>query len=274
MSEINWDRILEQMKGTALGQLERAVWRPRLVSGDRKAGASKIGGTPWLAADEDWPACPNCGQIMPLLVQLNLDDLPPSVGSRFGTGLIQAFYCWNTRPHCEVEAEAWDPESTRSKLIRLVQPTGEWRKPRTTWTSGRRRVILLAESLDEPVVPVEDPVSPTCLSDWEEDVDYPKERDATALGVHESTTYLQEAGIGADWEYNFPYNGTKLGGWPYWLQFNEWATCPTCRRPMTQLVFQLAGHEFPSDRGFGDGGNAYLLQCAEHPGQLALVAQS
>jgi hypothetical protein len=46
MSEINWDRILEQIKGTALSRLERPVWRPRLVSGDRKVQASKIGGTP------------------------------------------------------------------------------------------------------------------------------------------------------------------------------------------------------------------------------------
>jgi hypothetical protein len=43
---------------------------------------------------------------------------------------------------------------------------------------------------------------------------------------------------------------------------------------MTQLVFQLPWHQFPSDRGFGDGGTASLLQCAEHPGQLALVSQA
>src|SRR5207249_4215741 len=109
----------------------------------------------------------------------------------------------------------------------------------------------------------------------EEDVDYPTERDATALalGAVEYTAYLERAGVAGDWEYNFPSNKMKLGGWPYWLQSSQWANCSTCHQPMTRLVFQLPSHEFPSDRGFGDGGTVYLLQCAEHPGQLALVYQ-
>ncbi len=274
MSEIDWERILAQIRSTALGRLERPVWHPKLVARDGgQAGASKIGGTPWLAPDEPWPACQNCGQPMPLLVQVNLSELPSSVGTRFGTGLVQAFYCWNTRPHCAVDAEAWIPESTQSKLIRLVEPTTEWREPATTWTSGRRKVVLREEPADEPSIRVEDPVRPTCLRGWEEDVDYPTEGDATALGVLEYTAYLEGAGVAGDWDYTYPSNDIKLGGWPYWLQCSAWANCPTCHKPMTRLVVQLPSHEFPSDRGFGDGGTAYLLQCVEHPGQLALVYQ-
>jgi hypothetical protein len=275
----NWDSILKQMKTTALGRLARPVWRPTLVARDGQAAASKIGGTPWLAADEDWPACQNCGQPMPLLVQLNLDDLPTSVGPRFGTGLLQAFYCWNTDPDCTQETRAWDAGSTGSKWLRLFKPIGEPRDPRTAWRSGRREVVPLAGAAPAPPfvgptsVRVDDPVRPARLTGWEQDVDYPTAADAEAQGVPDYATYLAAAGVAADWDYNFPYNGIKVGGWPYWLQSREWARCPTCHREMTRLLFQLPHHELPSERQFGDNGTAYLLQCEDHPDRLVLLWQ-
>jgi hypothetical protein len=278
MSDTDWDRILEQMKTTALGKLERPAWRPRRVARDGKADDSKIGGAPWLAANEDWPACQNCGQPMPLLLQLNLGGLSGSVGTRFGTGLLQAFYCWNTRPDCANETQAWAPDSTGSKLLRLFKPISESRDLGTIWRSGKREVRVASAAYEPslagpPSVRIDDPITPTRLRGWQQDVDYPTDEDAVAAGVHDYATYLEASGVAADWGYNFPYNGIKLGGWPHWLQSREWARCPTCRREMTRLVFQFSHHELPSERTFGDNGTAYLLQCEDHPDRLALLWQ-
>src|SRR5262249_38323999 len=155
----------------------------------------------WLAPDEPWPSCGNCGQPMPLLLQLNLRDLPTTVGHRFGTGMVQVFFCWNTRPHCEVEAEAWRPQSIVSKLVRLVEPIDGWRKPATTWTSGTRKIVQGDAPGEEPPIRIEDPITPTCLTNWEEDIDYPTDRDAAAMGVPDFAAHLEQSGVGEDWEY-------------------------------------------------------------------------
>ena len=89
-----------------------------------------------------------------------------------------------------------------------------------------------------------------------------------------TTVGLRIAGLAEDWDCTFPRNGIKLGGWPYWIQSNDWATCPVCRMRMTQLVIQLPHSFLPADRTlFGDCGNAYLMECMPHREQLALVWQ-
>ena len=71
---------------------KRKAWKPVVVDGDGPRTSSKFSGTPWLAADEIWPMCSNCGKPMLLCVQLNRGDLPQPLKGEFGSGLLQLFY--------------------------------------------------------------------------------------------------------------------------------------------------------------------------------------
>lgn len=282
MSDLNWNQGLERIKGTALGKMERETWLLDERNAKHKDGSarrSKLGGTPWLAEDEEWPTCQNCGLPMALLVQIDLDQLPDAVGDRFGAGLIQVFYCFSTEPHCEVDAEAWVPESMKSKVARLVNPIGDLRKWETAREFGKRHVVQRPpghspRSDDLPSIKFEDPVQPTLLGGWERDVDYPDWQDARDHGVDDYEGCLALAGLAEVWQDAFPRDGIRLGGWPCWIQNNDWATCPVCGMQMTQMVIQLPHGSLPADRTlFGDCGNAYLVQCVQHREQLALVWQ-
>ncbi len=110
------------------------------------------------------------------------------------------------------------------------------------------------------------------IVDWEEQEDYPDCYPGT-----EDTKVLNGI-IFNNEEYDFIYEqemyvtGTKLAGWPTWIQIHEYPNCPICNQPMNQFVFQLD----PEDNHpctWGDWGKGYLLQCPEHKDQLALVWQ-
>ena len=67
---------------------QKKAWLPLTEQRDGPVTACKFAGKPWLAADEDWPLCPSCGREMFLLLQLNLRQLPATIGKMPGTGLM------------------------------------------------------------------------------------------------------------------------------------------------------------------------------------------
>src|SRR6476469_6890944 len=85
---------------------KRTAWTPIVEEKDGEATASKFSGMPWLAEDESYPCCRNCQTSMPLLLQLNLADLPTELTGKFGSGLLQLFYC--TGNYCD---GGWEPFS-------------------------------------------------------------------------------------------------------------------------------------------------------------------
>ncbi|WP_104901104.1 DUF1963 domain-containing protein [Nostoc sp. 'Peltigera membranacea cyanobiont' N6] len=85
---------LEQLKKKLSG-VKRLAWKPIVQEGDGDLTVSKFGGKPWLNADEEWPCCPNCGKPIQLFLQLNLDELPQNLNTKFGNGILQFFYCTN-----------------------------------------------------------------------------------------------------------------------------------------------------------------------------------
>lgn len=54
--------------------------------------ASKLGGTPFIARNADWPCCGVCSSPMDLFLQLNSRDLPAELADPF-SGLLQVFLC-------------------------------------------------------------------------------------------------------------------------------------------------------------------------------------
>ena len=244
------DVKLEQLK-QKLSHLKRSAWQPIVREGDGALTASKFTGTPWLNASEHWPLCPNCNKPMHLILQLNLNELPESLRGRFGSGLLQFFYCTNIETDCEIVCQGWEPFS-KIKLVRIVQVDNI--------------------SVEEQVPKIENLSPAHLIVGWEEKEDYPDCYQGT-----EDTNIMHGIMLNND-EYDFLYeqemyvSGTKLAGWPTWIQNHQYPNCPTCNQPMNQFVFQLD----PEDNHpctWGDWGKGYLLQCPEHKVQLALVWQ-
>lgn len=91
---------------------KRSTWKPIVEEGDG-IDASKFSGTPWLAENEPYPRCGTCQALMPLFLQLDLNQLPEELSGRFGSGLLQMFYCTGCDSYMSLE---------NTKLVRLVQP--------------------------------------------------------------------------------------------------------------------------------------------------------
>jgi len=224
-----------------LAPFKRPAWVPVVEEGDGVITDSKFAGTPWLAASEGWPLCPNCGKPIQLFLQLNLAQLPDAVRGEYGEGLIQLFYCTNAEQECDVECEAFFPFS-RSVVARLVAPEGE---PDAA-----------------PAPEIEDAFPPRLIVGWRETDDYPNWEESASLGVE-----LSESDLEAMQEDGYPRTGDKLAGWPNWIQYIEYPNCPTCGERM-RLVFQIdSGDNLPFD--FGDMGCSHVTQCATHKDQLA-----
>ncbi|PAP76505.1 DUF1963 domain-containing protein [Rubrivirga marina] len=216
----------------ALQPYVRTAWLPETAEEDGPRTASKLGGTAWIPADETWPACPNCGRSLQLLLQLNPDDLPEAVRGEVGEGLVQLFYCTSQDPLCEVDCEAFFPFSA-SVVARRVVPDGE----------GSEAVPDLA-----------DPFPPRRVVGWRPVDDLPVPEDAPELSLPDEV-----------WDEVYRHGlveRDKLAGWPTWIQGPERPACPRCGTEM-RVVFQIVSDDTLPIL-FGDMGTGHLTRCPEH----------
>jgi uncharacterized protein YwqG len=249
---MNTEEILQQLAPWREAH-KRTAWTPIVEEKDGEATASKFSGMPWLAEDEPYPCCRNCQTPMPLLLQLNLADLPAELTGKFGSGLLQLFYC--TGNYCD---GGWEPFSG-SKLVRLVQPSD-------------RTQSLSAGSY--PTFPAKTIVG------WTPFDDYPNSEEHDELGLifnydfSAQTLQIQCPSVGLETEalpmeeapeaeeVASAATGDKLGGYPDWVQGIEYPDCPECNRRM-ELVFQLDSEDHLPFM-FGDMGCGHITQCPEH----------
>ena len=224
-------------------RVRRTTWMPVVRKGDGAPDASKFAGTPWLAQGEPWPACDNCGDPMPLFLQLNLNTLPEELQNTYGSGLLQLFYCTNGDPCCEAECDAFFA-FTSGKLVRVIQPEGE---PQT--------IVLPEEGRVFP---------PQEIVGWKEDQDYPTWEEGLEYRVNLTDEEWEQIA-----DYNFPRLGDKLAGWPLWIQGVEYPYCPICHDLM-HMVFQIDSEDHIPYM-FGDAGCGHITQCAKHLDQVTFA---
>jgi uncharacterized protein YwqG len=223
-----------------LTPFKRKAWKPLTSEGDSLPAASKFSGKPWLAKDEPYPECQNCGKPMQLFLQLNLEDLPGALLGQVGEGLLQMFYCTGSEPNCETDCEAFFPFA-KSTLLRLIQPAGE------------------PQEIDEAWLVNHFPAK--TIIGWQEQDDYPNLEEGAELGVELSDDEMEAL------EEEYPLSGDKLGGWPHWIQGIEYPDCPVCGETMV-LVFQLDSEDNLPFM-FGDVGCGHITQCKTHKEQVA-----
>jgi uncharacterized protein YwqG len=248
---------IEQLRAAMRPWLERnarPAWRPVVEEADAAPAASKFGGLPWLRAGEDWPSCTTCGEPLQFFLQIDLDKLPAEVEGRFGSGLLQLFYCVNG----DCSANGWEAFSS-GKLVRMIDPAEEPEADRVSPEPPREPFPLRA------------------ITGWRKVTDHPHPPEHDLLGVsyafdfkrHVVRVECPSAGVSID---NLPMSapeglsialpGDKLAGWPLWVQGVEYPTCPRCDRVM-QLVLQVDSEDNVPFM-FGDVGTGHITQCPVH----------
>jgi uncharacterized protein YwqG len=243
-----------------LDKVRRPAWKPVVEDGDGAANSSKFCGIPWTGSEAPWPTCGKCGEPLTPFLQLDLDDLPESVATRFGPGLLQLFYC--VRDDCQGDG-GWEPFADDLSRVRVVHPDRS--APTAPTPSG------------VPQFPAR------LITGWTQidDLPDPDEHDESGLEY----TYDFEAGtlrlvcseIGFDLKQPMSKGGAediavaeqgdKLGGWPAWVQGVEYPCCPRCERRMV-LVFQVDSEDNVPFM-FGDVGCGHITQCPEHKDVVA-----
>ena len=238
-----------------LAKQRRPAWRPAVQHGDAPATASKFCGTPWTGPDAPWPDCGNCRKPLQLFLQLDLGELPAELGQRFGTGLLQLFYC--TREECQGSG-GWEPFADDLSRVRVVRPSGPG----------------LGTAASDQV----GSFPPKRIVGWSLFTDLPMPEEHGELGLaytydfNAGTLRLQCPEVGLDLTQAMndlaaegiavSELGDKLGGWPAWVQGIEYPTCPRCGRRM-EHVFQVDSEDNVPFM-FGDVGCGHVTQCPEH----------
>lgn len=255
------ERKLDLLK-SKLSHRKRKAWEPIVQEGDGAIAASKFAGKPWLNEGEEYPICPNCSKPMQLFLQLNLDELPNNLKSRFGSGILQFFYCTNvseveqetglygkTAEECETIINNL-PENIQQRWWRFVDWEGEIGKIRLKritdcgsecegWDAfSRCQFIRIVQPTDVSATfdlpDIEGLFDAKLIVGWLEVDNYPTLDELDTLGV-----ILEQDEVDI-LIYQLDQGGGKLAGWADWVQYPQYPNCPTCNQPLNQFVFQLA----------------------------------
>jgi hypothetical protein len=220
----------------------KPTWLIETAPGDGPPGASKLGGVPWLAAEEAWPTCPGCALPLSLFAQIALDDVPGEARDALGDGTVQLFYCTNAATLCWDEYDAWNPFAA-SVIARRVRKAGASASPVEPPPSARA-------------------VPPMRIVGWKPTWDYPTCEDLESAGVA-----LTDEETRISFELEVPHVDDKLGGWPRWIQAPSRPKCPQCAAPMELLLQVSHGGNFQFDWGGAARGD--LSFCRAHPELIA-----
>ncbi len=238
----------------------RPGWKPVVEEGDGPVMGSKFSGTPWIDPYAAWPDCGVCKKPLQLFLQLNLGDLPDELGGRFGTGLLQLFYC--TRYNCQSEG-GWEPFADDLSRVRVIQASGPGKLALVPEVAGyfpAKRVVGWDRFLDVPMPCEHEELGLTYSYNW----DTGTVRVECPEADFDVTTRIAACPVE---ELVVSEHGDKLAGWPAWVQGVEYPHCPRCGKRMV-LVFQVDSQvNIPFT--FADGGCGHITQCPDHKDVVA-----
>lgn len=83
---------LEIQPSEALLRQSMPGWLLHTEPGEGESRASRIGGRPYMAADEVWPSCGNCKNPLSFMMQYDFEALSETEFDH-GKGLLRFFYC-------------------------------------------------------------------------------------------------------------------------------------------------------------------------------------
>ena len=240
-------------------RVQRPAWKPLVEAGEGPVTGARYGGTPWIGPYAPWPECGHCQMPLSFFLQLDLGNLPQELDGRFGTGLLQLYYC--TRDECQGYG-GWEPFADDLSRVRVVQPTG----PRSTITPAPAEVLPAQR-----------------IVGWSSFTDLPMPQEHGELGLQYTYNFkrgmlrLQCPEVSLDTTYPLTEcpteeiahskSGDKLAGWPAWVQGVEYPHCPRCEQRMI-LVLQVDSEDNLPFM-FGDVGCGHITQCPAHKDVVA-----
>jgi uncharacterized protein YwqG len=253
------DEIIKRLEPWIARQ-RRPAWKPVVRDGRCGTTASKFCGIPWIGSNAPWPDCGQCKMPLPLFLQLDLNKLPSELGSRFGGGLLQLFYC--TRESCQGDG-GWAPFGDDLSRVRIVQPT----EPSSAPIAQQLELCYPEKS----------------IIGWNQFYDLPQACEHDELGLR--YTYDFDAGTlrldcpEVNLDVTYPMKscpaediagsefGDKLAGWPFWVQGVEYPHCPQCGSRMDHIFQVDSENNVPFM--FGDAGCGHITQCPTHKSVVA-----
>lgn len=238
-------------------RVTRPAWTPVVEEADGPPTASKFFGTPWTGPRSPWPRCTGCKIPLAPLLQLRLGDIPGPRG-RFGPGLLQFFYC-SRASGCKA-GYSHKPFSDQATRVRVVRPT------------PRGRTVPTPQDYEPPEAPAQRVVGWDRIDDRPHLFEFDENGLSYELDSAARTERVRCPEVGLDvtipekfnWidDASRPAPGDKLGGWPNWIQRQEYPSCPRCGRRMA-LLFQVASHDHARST-LGDFGTGHVTQCPDH----------
>jgi uncharacterized protein (TIGR02996 family) len=279
---VNVEEALPELRGKA-----KTTVRLHPRPGEAPVDASKIGGMFLWPKKEPWPVCPIHGNIpYTTALQLRKEDVP-ELGFPPGTDLFQLLWC---------------PEAHEEEYAYCPKPAVFWRK-----RSGVKQTLATAP---EPESRERGHFVRPCVLYPERVTEYP---DSSELESHYQSLNENSAlvaalevakglKVGGNWSYpdsgSYLYQtwlsaaeGTKVGGYPDWVQDAGYPSCG-CGKTMEHLL-SFASWEYdgvtwgrwlpvedrpsltaeyetreavgsPHNCMFGDAGNMYVFVCRNH----------
>jgi hypothetical protein len=293
MSDLTLSNVEAKLAG-----LKRSTWKPVVQEEESPVDASKASGKAWFALGEIWPTCPNCQKPMRLVLQLNLQALPPSLNQQFGEGLLQLFCCESgfeihtgryiqtlsdgMRSETQVTDYINDVGETATEIFELddseatetaipeIYSCQLWACNAFSSSQVARIVQPQGSSANVPVPVMEKDFPVKQIAGWQESQEYPH---ITELETFDIVLNEQEIELLLQSKLDAQV-GDKLSGWVSWAQTVDYPSCPICNQAMNQLIFQLESDHstnfpYPHD-GLGVG---YLVQCPNHREQVTFFCQ-
>ncbi|WP_222984166.1 DUF1963 domain-containing protein [Flagellimonas meishanensis] len=223
---------------TILDSLRKPAYLPQLVhneSGPQFSAHSKYNGFPYLRHEEDWPSCPICNRLMPLIFQLNLSEMPIQ---KKENRLVQCFQCLNLRAdgsRCELEYP-----KLRGAVLRSLDTVGASAHIPVDFDqffeSHSSFLDILWQKMQNEVV----------IASWQQVDDYPsgvdfnEKMDYLADQIGETTLDFIWDNIGLLDECGDKkcISRDKLFGYPCWDQTEAY---PKTAAAIDQLLFQYNG---------------------------------
>lgn len=200
-----------------LSPLGKKMWAPQVqevVEPQLKPDIthSKYFGVPWLYAKEGWPVIGGLPAVF--VMQLNIATLPSEMSKQLGgKGLLQMFYQTSRDSNCD-----WNDNA----FVRIVDIS----KPGKT---------LPQPKVDDYLIPNE-----KLIIGWTEYIDYPHPDNLEDIkGYKELEALTEYNGVNLHENLTYPYQGDKLGGWPFWTQGGG---------ETDNYVYQLDASDYPDSK--------------------------
>jgi len=264
--EVRNDPVLDLIP-RKMEPLKRKAWKPVTVRQEGDLQTSKFAGKPWLNANEQWPLCQNCGNPLHFFLQLNLQELPKELHGKFGSGILQLFYClsetetvydfpvesaiattdsngtttWSQYQSCESDCMGWAAFSD-CHLVRIIQPTelpATYELPDQTVNS----LSAISYRLSNGKFPTR------LIVDWQEMDDYPDWEEAESFGINledDEVTALLNTENNYDYSDRAYASDEEVAGWVIGDLMHETRMYPTEGDKLSGWSHWVQGVDYPN----------------------------